>query len=262
MYSNPTIIKGETIPISNNMESSIQQQPISDIAPAATTTALVPEQVIQQPQPHLSHHHGRFFDSFRKRMREAAGIDNPFVNPYLGNGHPSTMMPPYGKQIITTESPEYDDDDNRNPTSSFTPPTLFPHMLPSSSLWNTNYNPYLYQQQQYNPMAMMMYGMGGGMSMYNNPMAMMMMNNNYSAGFNNNYYNALNYNPYSAYGNPIDLYYSSQNNMFNNPYSYGAYPSLGGYPYYVSALPVQDKRLLPERNLISSVKDIWQTNLR
>ncbi|CAO3653951.1 unnamed protein product [Cunninghamella echinulata] len=197
-------------------------------------------------------------------MREAAGIDAPFINPYLGQGHPSTMMPPYGKQ--TTESPEYHPNTttttqpittttNNDPTSSFIPPSVYPHMIPSSSLWNHNYYPQSYP-------SMMMYP---GMMYNNNPMMMSMMMNGYYGqnGYPNNYYNALTQNPYGTnYGNPVDLIYSSHSNMFNNPYSYGAYPSLGGYPYYVSALPVQDKRLLPERNLISSVKDIWQTNLR
>jgi hypothetical protein len=51
--------------------------------------------------------------------------------------------------------------------------------------------------------------------------------------------------------------------MHDPYYGGGGYPyGYGGHPYSASALPVQDKRLLPERNYFSAVKDIWHTNLQ
>ncbi|SAM05509.1 hypothetical protein [Absidia glauca] len=221
MFSQPTIIRGEPAPATNN---GIAPDPTSQAGPAENAEADLPPAVNEMHPSEAAS--GGFLNSFRKRMRSVAGVDSHFVNPYLGNGHSSTKLPPYGP---TSPSPA------GLPTSSVLPP---PHPFQ----WGNDF----YQQQ-----AMMYGGLPYRMPMMNYPMG-------------GSYYGP----PHHYYGQSPYLYPSTSlmdyaHGMHDPYYGGGGYPyAYGGHPYSASALPVQDKRLLPERNYFSAVKDIWHTNLQ
>ncbi|KAI8099914.1 uncharacterized protein BX664DRAFT_322389, partial [Halteromyces radiatus] len=226
MYSQATVIKAETMPTGPDVSSSSSSMVPEQVTtrPAEPAENVPPTMVNPSSAEAVTSSGGGFFGSFRKKMREAAGIDSPFVNPYLGNGHPSTRIPPYGQ--TSSSSPA------GPPISSI--PTHHPFISPQPP-WDD----YYYQQQA------MMYG--GGMFPYRMPTM------NYPMG--TGYYGTPYMSPYFYPSNSLLDYY-----QMHNPYHTG-YPYFG-MPYTASALPVQDKRLLPERNYFSAVKDIWHTNLQ
>ncbi|KAI8339749.1 hypothetical protein BC941DRAFT_451163 [Chlamydoabsidia padenii] len=233
MQSQPTVLQAETMPVSSHPDPA--QQPSSQANPALSSPSesqhspsprhgLPPESRSAEEEP-VAVSSGGFFGTLRKKMRSAAGIDSQFVNPYLGKDHSSGKLPPYGQQ--TSSSPA------QPPTSSMMPPSFQPQQ---------DY----YQQQQ-----AMMYGMPPPLP-FANRMPMNPMGGKYYGGV-----------PPQFHGPAPFLYPSSSlldyaYNM-HDPYG-GGYP-YGFNPYSAGTMPVQDKRLLPERNHYSAVKDIWSTNL-
>ncbi|SAM01766.1 hypothetical protein [Absidia glauca] len=239
MHSQPTVLQAEPV-------SSHPADTHTTPSPSGTENGHprqedpnVPEQVSAALEEETAPHSGGFFGSLRKRMRSAAGIDSQFVNPYLGKDHSSGKLPPYGQQQ-TSSSPA-----NPPPTSSMMPP------FQSPQYGAPQYGDDFYHQQQ----QAMMYG---GMP---HPLAsrMPMMNGPMGGG----YYGGV---PPQFHGSAPFLYPS--NSLLDYAYSMhdpyaAAYPYGGGFnPYAGGAMPVQDKRLLPERNHYSAVKDIWCTNLQ
>ncbi|KAI8065525.1 hypothetical protein BC940DRAFT_304320, partial [Gongronella butleri] len=184
-----------------------------------------------------------FMKSVRRAVRDAAGVDAPFVNPYLGPGHLSHMLPPLGKTRIEP-SVGYE-------ISPMVPPPMYPPPYGPPPRGQRDdeddedddlpHMPYPYHHPYAGymmPPVPPMYPPYSNMYPANYPMqasSMMMPHNTF-----------MGHPPLHPY--PCD------------PYMY-SHPFYSGYPYATSALPVQDKRLLPERNYISSIKDIWKTNL-
>ncbi|CAO3599124.1 unnamed protein product [Absidia cylindrospora] len=233
MFSQPTVIKAETIPTTTNPiapDPNFQAGPSTAIGPEATIpVSAEPEMtapVMNEGHPTSPEEaaaaaaasSGGFFGSFRK-------------------GHSSTRLPPYGPEqtAAATASP------GGFPTSSMYPP-----------------HPFQWGDQQYG----MMYN-GMPMSPYANRMAMM----NYPMGMGGGggYYGGMSHHPYgpSPYLYPSSSLLDYAYGMHDPYYGMGGHhPYYSGFPYSASALPVQDKRLLPERNYFSAVKDIWRTNLQ
>ncbi|ORZ18753.1 hypothetical protein BCR42DRAFT_390857 [Absidia repens] len=154
-----------------------------------------------------------------------------------GKGHSSTRLPPYGPEQTATS-------------------TASPGGFPTSSMYPPH--PFQWGDQQYG----MMYN-GMPMSPYANRMAMM----NYPMGMGGGggYYGGMSHHPYgpSPYLYPSSSLLDYAYGMHDPYYGMGGHhPYYSGFPYSASALPVQDKRLLPERNYFSAVKDIWRTNLQ
>ncbi|ORX51930.1 hypothetical protein DM01DRAFT_1391854, partial [Hesseltinella vesiculosa] len=172
-----------------------------------------------------------FMQNFKRKVRDVAGVDEPFVNPYLGAHHLSHKIPPYGPAQIEPkvgyqvspmaphqlypapygqQQPQDENEDDNNEYRQFMMPPIPPMYPPYMNMYPSNF-----------PMQ---------------ASSMMMPYNTY-----------IGHPPLHPY--PVD------------PYMY-SHPFYSGYPYATSALPVQDKRLLPERNIVSSVRDIWHTNLQ
>ncbi|ORZ18700.1 hypothetical protein BCR42DRAFT_477837 [Absidia repens] len=270
----PTVIKAETTPASYN--PSITPEKPMPLSGSENVSSFSRNEGVPSSSPEVKEaveakavdsavaassaaSSGGFFGSFRKKMRSAAGIDSQFVNPYLGKDHSVSKLPPYGQEQ-TSPSPA------GLHTSSMMPPPLqsqpYPSQLQMQQPWCDDF---YQQQQQHQQLAMMMNGMSPPPppapygSPYGNGMPMM------NPGMVGGYYGGV---PPNHRG-PAPFLYPS-NSLLDYAYSMHD-PYLGaGRPYYgagyhplaASAMPVQDKRLLPERNHFSAVKDIWQTNLQ
>lgn len=236
MHSQPNIHQSEPMPSNHSGISDPSIHAASSPAESQSAGSVSrnenPEGLDARAEEEAARHSGGFFGLLRKRMRSAAGIDSQFVNPYLGKDHSSGKIAPYGQQTSPVNPP----------TSSMNPPPFQPQP----------YGDDFYQQQQQQAM---MYGMPMSPP---HPFAnrMPMMGGGYYGGV-----------PPQFHGPAPFLYPSSSlldyAHSMHDPYGAAGYPYGGGFnPYSAGAMPVQDKRLLPERNHYSAVKDIWSTNLQ
>ncbi|KAF7724546.1 hypothetical protein EC973_000923 [Apophysomyces ossiformis] len=211
---------------------------------------------------------GGLVDSVRRKIRAAAGIYDPYAQANTANRYNTTPMNPhmpYPSYMLQREDPYFQQQHGplmMNPYAVQQP--SYPQMIPPQSPYSN-----LYQQQYYQPYAMP--GTAGAtpyLSSYNvlsmypaqqpTPAMMVaphsmypygMMSNTLQSPYDPGYYGA----PSTPYSYPQALPYGS------SPYtpSLGYGPMMSTYdPYYGFKRPY-----VPDRNYVSSVKDLWQSDI-
>ncbi|KAH8556933.1 hypothetical protein BGW37DRAFT_30604 [Umbelopsis sp. PMI_123] len=214
------------------------------------------------------------FSGFRRKMREAAGFIN--TDPYSERAYGPQMMPPPQQPM------QHGYGNGAASPGAYAAAQQYAqqaHMPPQ--------NPQMMQQQymqQHNPQFMGATGNPYAHSMGYAQTPVMMQQQAYGGmaypyGHSNGYYNRGSYpGAYSSYGQAYGGAYGGGYGAgaYGGNHAYGGHGSygMGGYPYsygygggaymgYPRQVPIYDehgKRIFPEHNYVSSVKDLWSSD--